>query len=39
MSLTEKLLFGVFSFQALVLVAWAIYLRRELQQERRKKLD
>jgi nitric oxide reductase large subunit len=36
MSWTEKLLFGVFLFQAVALIAWLTYLRREVKEEKKK---
>jgi hypothetical protein len=36
MSLVEKLLFGIFTFQALLLLTWFVFLRREIKEEKKK---
>jgi hypothetical protein len=36
MTWTEKLLFGVFLFQAVALLAWLTFLRREMKEEKKK---
>ena len=36
MNLTEKLLFGVLLFPTIAIIAWIVYLRREVKEEKQK---